>query len=456
MKRYFLLTSVLALAACGGGSGGGGVAINGAQDFVRSGTVVTNDAKSSNSALTSMTSAIVIAKDGSGSAVVRAAKTFNGKEYEVYTLNDVNFYIAQDPEHASFQFNIDENGRVSEVTENIGGMSDTIQRIGDGTKFSGPMFEYVKEGSDNAKWRVLDDGNITLADLNQIAEDEGLTGGHWNRIDEVLDIKTFGRDQGLQFSDFGHFNPVYRTKNKELSSDELIAGARLGTLNRGSDLDKKHTDQEMEDEFNNSEDYQFFAGGYAIKNGQKVETLAPTAGTTFQGVAHGRIYSSIQTKGTTGENRDTYLAQYGVEKDKDTNGDQVMDGYSNDAGHDMAQNFITSNATLTFDGTTETLSMPFSSEGFYDVVVTRTNNDDSTVAMQFNNGTNVAQKFQKDATPDRVETAVKLGYYGLENPTEAAGVMQYRTEKDLVGGENDANHAWREWEFQAAYGMEKQ
>lgn len=452
MKKYAILTSVLALAACGGGGHGGG-GVPEAELFARSG-IISGDAKLSNNALTSMASAVVVAKDGSGSAVVRTSKTFNGKEYEVYTLDDVKFYIAQDPRQGYFQFGIDENGRISTVEETLGAVSDEIQRVGDTTRFNGPMFEYVKNGGDNAKWRVLDNGSITIDDLNAIATEQGLTGGHWNRIDEVLDIKTFGRDQGLQFSDFGHFNPVYRTKNKNLTTDEMIADARAGILNRNDDDDKYHTDEEMEDEFRNSQDYQLFAGGYAIKNGELVDTLEPTAGMAFKGTAHGRVYSSIQTKGTFAGSRTTYLDAYGVEHDDGTDPNSAL--HPNKAGHDMAQNFTTDNATLTFNGTTETLTMPFSGAGFYDVVVTRDNMDDNTLAVQFNNGAGVPQRFQKEDSPDEVEGVVKMGYYGINSPTEAAGVVQYRTVKVLDGNPNADDYATREWEVQGAYGMKRQ
>lgn len=451
MKKYLILTSVLALAACGGGGHGG---VSGAEQYARSGDLISDGARSSNSALTSMASAVVVAKDGSGNAVVRTAKTFGGKEYDVYTLKDVRFYIAQDPTQGWFQFDMDDEGRVASVQETLGNVSDNIQRIDNTTRFRGPMFEYVKDGGDNAKYRVLDNGNITIDDLNAVEAEEELSGGHWNRIDEVLDIKTFGRDQGLQFSDFGHFNPVYKTKNKTLTTDDQIAAARAGTLHRNDDDDKFNSDEDMEKEFNNSQDYQLFAGGYAIKNGELVDTLTPTAGMAFKGTAHGRVYSSIQTKGTFAGSRTTYLDAYGVEHDDGTDPNSAL--HPNKAGHDMAQNFVTNNATLTFDGTRETLTMPFAADGFYDVVITRDNLDNNTVAVQFNNGGAVPQHLRQETGEYDQEGVVKMGYYGIDNPTEAAGVVQYRTEKVLAGDTDTNDYATREWEVQAAYGMKKQ
>lgn len=442
MKKIAILTSVLVLAACGGGHNGG--EINDAEAFMRSG-FISDSAKASNGNLTSMTSGIVVAKDGSGSAVRSATKTYNGKEYAVYTLDDVKFLIAQDPTNGHFQFNIDENGRVDSVKENLGGIEGELVRIGDTARFNAPMFEYVKDGGDNAKWRVVDDGSVTIEDLTAIATAKGLTGGHWNRIDEVLDIKTFGSDLGLQFSDFGHFNPVYKTKNKQLTTDDLIASARAGTLNRGSDLDKSKTESEMENEFTNSQDYQLFAGGYAISGTQIKDTLTPTAGMNFKGTAHGRIYTSIQTKGTEGANRGDYLNAYDIAYTDPTN-----------AGHDMAKTFVTNNATLNVNADSQVLTMPFSEQGFYDVTVTK-NNVSNTSTIAFDNWGGNSRQYQIDVGGTQTpEYNVKMGYYGINTPTEAAGVVQYRTENVLAGDTETDNYATREWEFQAAYGMKLQ
>ena len=96
MKKCFILTSVLALAACSGGSGGGGAPgvsggqLSGAENFIRSGQTTIGNVEINND-VTSMASAIVVAKDGSSSAIRSATKSFNGKEYDIYDLSDVKF-----------------------------------------------------------------------------------------------------------------------------------------------------------------------------------------------------------------------------------------------------------------------------------------------------------------------------------------------------------------------------
>ena len=53
-------------------------------------------------------------------------------------------------------------------------------------------------------------------------------------------------------------------------------------------------------------------------------------------------------------------------------------------------------------------------------------------------------------TPSSTEGEFTPGYYGVNTPVEAAGTARYYTEQEL-----DTN-VTREWEVQAAYGMQKQ
>ena len=465
MKKLLILTSVLILAACGGGGGGGSGTTNGAEDFVRSG-FISDATNTSNSKVTSMTSAVVVAKDGSGSAIRSATnsktytKTYNGKEYNVYTLDDVKFLIAENPKMGYFQFGIDADGRIARITENLGDISDTINRNGDTARFEGPIFEYVEDGKDEALMRVVDDGSITLAQLDEMATKKGLPSGHWNRIHEVLEIKTFGKDLGLQFSDFGHFNPVYRYKDKNLTSENDLVSARSGTR-PGNNY---KTPEEMENEFANSEDYQLFAGGYAISGSQIKDTLDPTPGMSFKGTAIGRVYSTIQTDGV---DRKGYLDKYAVAYDASTM-DEDNPLHQNNAGHDIAKSFKTNGATLQIDASgKQILKMPFGTSGFYDVTVTKQGNaaptfvfdastkpaQDATYGQMYRRNVDVlvggdAPGGTTTTKPEDIHFTP--GYYGINTPSEAAGTVRYK-EKTVIDSK-----ATREWEFQAAYGMKKQ
>jgi len=108
MKKYFLLTSVLALAACGGGSGGGGVDI---APVTRAAMTSDSAAATSNAAITSMASEILV-KDGSAIAPAARAGTtvYHGQTYKSYRLDDVDFRMAGDD--SKIVFGLDNEGRI--------------------------------------------------------------------------------------------------------------------------------------------------------------------------------------------------------------------------------------------------------------------------------------------------------------------------------------------------------
>lgn len=141
MKKYAILTSILALAACGGGSGGGGVSDSGMR--------VSNAAIKSNAAVTSMASEILIAKDGTSPNIVRSASVVNnGKNYIAYHLDDAKFFetnMESDDEYISF--GIDENtGQIDEITYNMDGMVDSIGRDGPQSSiFTQNVYKYKVE-----------------------------------------------------------------------------------------------------------------------------------------------------------------------------------------------------------------------------------------------------------------------------------------------------------------------
>lgn len=543
MKRLFILTSLLALAACGGGSGGGAGQTNGAEDFMRSG-FVTDAAKDSNSKVTSMTSAIVVAKDGSGSAVRSSTKIYNGKEYAVYTLEDVKLHLADiAAEDGYLKIGVDGNGRIDKMTM-VMGEDDSGNPIGGGlarlsdsnARFNGPIFEYVQDryakdsgsvfsigtgGSDFAamrgaiatkrnysggdwhldgdKWQYKDGGNnilcsignnieamqqelvnaygfknegrwvnengtykyieygdkalyrvaatdsVTKANLDDIVTRKQLNKdgsvGHWNRVNEVMDVVSLGKDidgkgTSLQYADFGHFNPVYKDKLVDLESNNGNTWQAAKT--------KTHSDAEVEDELA-AEDYQLFAGGYAIDGTTQKDTLDVPVNTTFKGKAIGRVYVSFQSNGV--ENRDTYLANWNVPKD---NGNS----YSEKAGHDIAKTFTTTNATMIVDANgKQTLNMPF--DGFYNVKVEKAGKN--PVKYEFIDSKNALanSQYRVNNNPGETEGAFRPGYYGVNTASEAAGTVYYATEQGIGTGA-DAGKISREWEFQAAYGMKKQ
>ena len=460
MKKLTLLTSVLALAACGGGSGGGGsgAAVSTGGGYVAPRSAVTSEVAASNSEITNMSSEIVVASNkNSPVSVVRSATVNNGGvTYTSYRLDDVKLFTAENLDtsgHSYINLELNNNtGEIDAVKMMVGGEeSGRIARdTTDTTTFAGPIFEYTLDGEDKAQFRVVDNGQ-DMAALNALATQNNLSGGHWNRVDERMIFGTNGEGAGLQYSDFGHFNPIYKSKNVNLTTDAEILAARAGTLNRSEELDKKHTDEEF-NALLAKQDYQLFAGGYAISGTNMLDTLTPENNTEYKGKAVGRVYTSIQSNGV---DRTAYLTAWNVPKDLDTNNDGIMDAWSDDAGHDMAKAYTTSQATMKIgaDGT-QTLEMPFNthsdtSDTFYDVEITKNTNGNVAVAFT---GTPSEAQYRENDTPDATKTKGEFtpGYYGVNTPVEAAGTARYYTEQEL-----DTN-VTREWEVQAAYGMQKQ
>ncbi len=449
MKKLAILASGLTLAACGGG-GGGSHSGSSASVYVPPRAAVTSAVATSNAQITNMPSEIVVASNSSDpvSVVGSVSTESGGVTYTSYRLDDVKLLMAEnlDPtghSYVNLELN-EETGEIDAVKMVVGGVDSgrTVRDTTDTQVFQGPIFEYVPDGDDQAIFRVVDNGQDVVA-LNALETENGLSGGHWNRVDERMAFDTYGNDVGLQYADFGHFNPVYRSKNKTLTTDEQILAARAGTLNRSSDLDKKRDDAE----FNAAlakEDYQLFAGGYAIDGTTMVDTLIPENGTVYQGKAVGRVYASIQGSGA---GRDAKLAAWYVPQD-------LPGAYSADAGHDMAKAYTTSQATMTIgsDGS-QTLSMPFNTHSdtadtFYDVTINKaTPAADPTFTFT---GTPNELQYIRNTAEGNIKNDFTPGYYGVNTPVEAAGTARYATEQDLGDGFE------REWEFQAAYGMKKQ
>ncbi|MBQ6011813.1 MAG: hypothetical protein IJL23_01705, partial [Alphaproteobacteria bacterium] len=383
MKKYAILTSLLALTACGGGGHhGSGDDLEGFRS--------SKTAFASNQNITSMKSEILVG--GDGTSIARSASVSrNGQEYQSYRLDDVDFKLAQstggDP--AVFNFVLDDNGRIDMATVSVGGVDTPVVRDADTRLFNGAVFEYVKDG--DTKLRVAEDGKITYAELQAKATDAGLTGGRWDRIDQRWEIKTSGGDTGLSYSDFGFLNTANVVKDKDITDAADLAAARNGT--RTGANHHPFTADEIREQLNDN-DYFMFAGGYEINS-------APDQDMRFKGTAHGKVYSSIQAD----SHKDTYANNYGFTAEEDGNSSLA---------------FSTNNAELryTAGGTpTETLKMPFGTDGaaFYDVTVTKTGD---TVNFAFDpkqgaaDDTYIAKKYRKETSEDNVEKTANMGYYG--------------------------------------------
>ena len=502
MKNIFLLTSILALAACGGGSGGGHGSVGGAAptpDTPRIPDTLASVTATDNDAVTSMQSEVVVASNSNVPLQRYSHVNEGGIDFYSYRLEDIKLYaaaMANNPQDGYLQIGMDENtGRIDNIKMVVGGAGDYIAREGSTAKFRGPIYEYVVdevhdvanqalvgtpedretyrqnerwdddgrwvqeagnwkyiEYGDQAVYRVVDTGqNKTQLEAGAVAAGKNLTGGHWNRIEEVMDVVTYGKNIGngksLQYADFGHFNPVYATKKLELKND--------GTFEKEK---TPRTDGQI-DTLLQKEDYQLFAGGYAINGTTLQETLAkPANNTTFKGMAIGRVYTSIEG----GANKTSHFASNGIDFDVDTNSDGIMDAYSGNAGHDISKAYFTKDATLTIDEEgKEILFMPFHSKSinndkYYDVTIVKNGNVVEGASFVHNNNESAIEKQYRayDAfLPENnidAESGVNMGYYGVNTASEAAGTARMYSEQDFHDGTK------REYEVQAAYGMKKQ
>lgn len=486
MKKYLLLTSILALAACGGGSGGGGShGVSSGNDYVAPRPAVEEGVAQSNAGITGLKSEIVVASNSNTPVLVRSASSQSGGvTYTSYRLDDVKLYTAEqlNNDHPTYiNLNLDKNtGEINAVKMVMGGedsgyIGRTINNEGNFTNtFKGPIFEYVPDGDDRAQFRVADTGQ-TMDDLNALATANNLSGGHWNRIEEQLDFKTYGTGTGLQYAEFGYFNPVYKNKNKELSA-EVLEAIRSGrdavlALARSDGLDKMRTEEEFQRKLA-GQDYQLFAGGYAVSGtGSELDkSLKPTNSTSYTGTAIGRVYVSVQSNG--GGDKTEALDHWKVALDRDSDHDGTPDSYSDDAGHDMSKVYLTNNATLEITSSgARVLNLPFHTDAvgdkFYDIRIDQASNGDVTGTKFTATDENAiaAHLRQQDALGldaqgnvdmehNIADSNLSMGFYGVKSPEEAAGSAYLKAE-DVDFESSAHDHFTREYEVQAAWGMKK-
>ena len=523
MKKYFLLTSILALAACGGGGGGGSGSpalvpstpqLPAIPDGMRG--AVSSEMQTSNAAVTNMKSEVLVASNGSGvSQVVRASSMpgENGFTFTSYRLDDVKLFIADakttDDGYLLLGLN-DDTGRIENMKMIVGGNAENatpaMGRDAETSTFKAPILEYVLDeyvsGSDQAasslssnkttrdaqlaaikgehpEWpnkgfwalegetwkyykrgdeavfRMVADSTTTWDTLLAKETQNSLSGGHWNRAYEDMPVQTYGNGlsgegvdgegHSLQYSDFGHFNPVYENKRVYLTGGSEASGWTHDAT-KGSYKENDKLAQELA-----AEDYQLFAGGYAIKNGSMVAgdrpSLDPVVGTTYKGMAIGRVYTSIEGDGDISE----ILTAYGI-----TSGD----------GHDIAKAFTTHDATMTVTQSggkiVQTLNMPFHTHAdgakYYDVEIKQTGNTIDHVNFTAADESEIDSQFQlhgADAHWDTANASFNPGYYGVDTPTEAAGTAAIRAGYEVHNAGNTIS-ADRDYEVQAAYGLIKQ
>ena len=444
MKRYFLLTSVLVLAACGGGSGSGNVgdAVNGRTpgsptEHLQASSLIGN---TDNNEITNMASAVVVKNGTSWSSVARAAKapdTTSHAGYTIYKLDNVDFKLAGEDD-ATFNFEINDEGRIVKA---IGNGQEVARDATDTTIFKGKIFQFVKAGDDREVITVFDNDpanpvtqdtlNAKLAEkvtAQELTQDEA-NAGHWNYLEQNWKFDASGKDKNLTYSDFGYFTSTNLKKIEGVTIDDQ------GVIH-GTDKDTGH------------ESVMVFYGGYDILP----TATRPEKGAKFTGTAVGVITASID--GTDGALAGAKKAAYGHGWE-----DQAHGIYNKSETAKLS----TKKAELEIDSNGKTVIwMPFGSDGtatdtkltgdaanvqWYDVRI-----NDGVFTFETPTGKTIEKRFSHDDdSADNPSHNVNDGYYGVNSPVEATGTVVYEQKHDL--GDNNTT---REFNFQAAYGMAKQ
>lgn len=170
MRKYLILTSVLALAACGGGSGGGVVDTRSA--------VIVNNAK-----ITGMKSFVVVGGDNPTVNTNARVSTSVANGVMQYDLDNVVFqsadkeFSAEPNEDFIVRFKTNESGEIIALDTIDDGEHEIINK---------------RDGEDNKFGRVEDSG-------------DGF---------DYASLELFGKNKGMQYSDFG-FIEIYGTDNTD-------------------------------------------------------------------------------------------------------------------------------------------------------------------------------------------------------------------------------------------------
>lgn len=452
MKKYIILTSVLALAACGGGSGGG----HGGGSVAPTREAVDPTAITSNGHITSMASEVLVPNGNSGAIVTRSGSVnYEGKSYTSYRLDDVNFRVATGGGSDAFlNFHMDDKGKIDSLVLDTGaGKQKMFRRNDTSADFRGVVYEYVLleddatgpdyiNGTDKDTLVRLvysaENDPTSYSTLQNAAAGKCPTGKkcRWDRIDQAFRISSGGNEssEDFRYSDFGKLQTTNFGKYKGVTS-ENFADAKTHTRDYKDGEVVIGTAKTWDNVEFDEEDFDIFGGGYKVSALQH----RPTTDMHFTGKAIGSIYAS----------------------DSKNHPDDSKALQDNEA-------------RLDFVGGTETLTMNFNNDEskWYKVIVTKyANNTNNITFKDFHASGNVGTKFKNETagvvsvdnfttTTGKAETAgdvkkegmLDMGYYGATGPDEATGVVRYKETSVFSEGE-PAKNVQYEREFRAGYGM---
>ena len=391
MKRFAILTSVMALAACGGGS----------SNVYDSGIRVSGDAINSNKYVTSMASEILIAKDGTSSNIVRSGSVVSGgKEYIAYHLDDAKFFESDMEPDEYVSFGIDAHGQIDNMSyhwkENGSDMVESINRDGsESSIFTENVYKYHVELANHT---VLYTDSLPIDEYSK----EQIKQAFRHTFDGELSDEVFAEIDGIidstdmEPTEYVHHH-VVDLQGKDLPDSHKL---RYGDFGYTTILAKEiHEPGDGE-----GDDNSVIFGGYEIKEIQNPENMN---GLTFSGkaiAALGGIHQNGVKKIETGDTATTL--------------------------------------TVDADGN-QTLSMPFND--YYTIRVEKTQNGDETISWTGTTSIDEnGENFALDATKPVNNQHVSMKYYGDD-----------ATPSEVVGGVKFTNDGFTEngVEFNGAFGL---
>ena len=262
MKKIAVLTSLLALTACGGGShhAGDRVRVSEQPTYEQPYLLTSEETRLSNAQITNMVSEVVVCKNCSSPRATEARYSeghdYQGKKFDVYDLSDVKFTMADEgalePGEESFYFVIDE-------TDNAGKIIGV--NLADKSK-EHSWRESDKDHPEHNKTKDVD-ADLVRTDENAFRGyvKHGNDGG-WTEADIVPVFVSKERNLNLKYSDFGYFD---MSDVKEGWAPVFIGGYDVKKIDPTKiNMKEKDTDK--------VEDYKTFSGravGYvaAFTNG---------------------------------------------------------------------------------------------------------------------------------------------------------------------------------------------
>ena len=390
MKKLAILTSILALTACGGGSGSGGSApiMPDAPVVPDSGMRVSDDAIESNELITSMASEILIAQDGTLPNIIRPAHIVHrGNKYLAYHLDDAKFFDnTMESADEYISFGIDENtGEINNMSYHWNDIVESIDRNPNSRIFTEHVYKYkvqlenvtyytdslpvLPDGQQYPKEQIIEafkdahEGKVSESTLDKIIEkvestDELIATEYVHN--HVIDLygKSLPKSHKLKYSDFGYTTILAKEINQE--------GDGTG------------------------DDNSVVFGGYEVQQIKNPEQLHDLE---FSGKA-------IAALGTTGDNGNTTIAT------DDTAAKLTVDEHG-----------------------VQTLIMPFND--YYTIQVVKPQNGDETITWQ--GSTNVGHEL--DANQSVNNQHVEIQYYGNnKKPTEAVGGVFFQNNNTEFNG----------------------